>query len=110
MQLNLNIVIWNANGLSNNPNEVELFFKLHYIDIMLVSEAHFPTRSFLKIRGYELITANHLDAEAAILIKSSIKYELLNVVRQWYLQAACNKVVCEKNYISFCAIYFPPQF
>ena len=114
MQLNLNIAIWNANGLSNHTNEVELFLKLHYIDLMLVSETHFTTRSFFKIRGYELITANHPDdrahAGAAILIKSTIKYELLDVVREPFLQAACIKVICDQNSISFCAIYFPPRF
>ena len=38
MQLNLTIAIWNANGISNHKNEVEIFLKNNFIDIFLISD------------------------------------------------------------------------
>ena len=46
MQPNLKIAIWNANGLSNHTQEVEIFLKTYFIDIFLVSETHFTDRSY----------------------------------------------------------------
>ena len=38
MQINLRIAVWNANGLSNHYNEVEIFLANNFIDIFSVSE------------------------------------------------------------------------
>ncbi|KAI8120461.1 putative RNA-directed DNA polymerase from transposon X-element [Lucilia cuprina] len=80
MQINLRIVIWNANGISNHANEI--FVKNNYIDIFLVSETHFTSRSFFRIKDYDIVFANHPDERAhggaAILIWNNIKYEILN--------------------------------
>lgn len=114
MQIDLRIAAWNANGLSNHAHEVELFIKNNYIDILLVSETHFTSRTFFKIRNYDLIIANqpHDNAHAgsAILIKSSIKYEVTNIISQPFLQAVCIKLICDFRPISICSIYFPPRF
>lgn len=114
MQLNLRIAIWNANGLSNHTQEIELFLKTYFIDILLVSETHFTSRTFFKIRGFDLIIANqpHDNAHAgsAILIKSSINYKVSDIISQPYLQAVCIKIKSDQSDVSICSIYFPPRF
>lgn len=92
MQLDLHIAQWNALGIINHINEVEIFLKNNFINILLISESHLTSKSFFRIRGFDLITANQpydrAHAGAAILIKSSIKYEVLDSVTELYMQAA----------------------
>lgn len=113
MQLNLRLAIWNANGLSNHTNEVEVFIKNNYIDIFIISETHFTSRTFFRINSYDIVTANHPDnrahAGAAILIKSNIKYEILNPIQKPFLQAAGVKVTSENGTFNIFSIYFPPR-
>lgn len=113
MQINLRIAIWNANGLSNHTQEAEIFLHTNYIDIFLISETHFTSRSYFRIRGYDLITANHpgnrAHAGAAILIKSSIKYEVLEEFNLPTIQAAGIKINCDNDAISIYSIYSPPR-
>lgn len=113
MQLNLRLALWNANGLSNHTNEVEIFLKNNYIDIFLISETHFTSKTFFRIKDYDLVIANHpsgnAHAGAAILIKSNIKYEILDPITEPYLQAAGVKVTCDNSSINIFSIYFPPR-
>ena len=45
----LRIVLWNANGLSNHKLELQTFLDMNKIDIALISETHFTSRTvFLK--------------------------------------------------------------
>lgn len=115
MQIDLIIAEWNANGISNHINEVELFLNYNHIDVLLLSETHLTTKSFLRIKGYDLITANHPDdtahGGAAVLIKKGIKYETLDSITEKYLQAAGVKVVCgNNNNVSIYSVYYPPRF
>ena len=49
MQNPIRIAVWNANGLLNHNNEVKAFIADKGIDIMLVSETDFTSKSFMKI-------------------------------------------------------------
>lgn len=113
MQLNLRLAIWNANGLSNHTREVEAFLNLHFIDILLVSETHFTSRSHFKIRGYDLLHTNHPDnrahAGACILIRNTIKYEVLPSTQEKYLQATNLKIKCADGDFIISSVYFPPR-
>ena len=86
MQISVRIGIWNANGLSNHTRETETFMQLHHIDIFLISETHFTDKSYFKIKGYDVISCNHPSNRAhggsAILVKSSIKYTILDNYRK----------------------------
>lgn len=114
MQLDLIISIWNANGVTNHLNEIELFLKLNHVDIFLISETHLTSRSFFRVRGYDLIGSNHPDDKAhggaAILIRSSIKYEISEPLHEKFLQAAGVKIKCNNIDVEIYAIYFPPRF
>lgn len=113
MQINLRIGIWNANGLSNHKNEIEIFLKNNNIDILLISESHFTSQTYFKINRFDTIAANHPDnrahAGAAILIKSSIKYEVLDPFEEPHLQAAGIRVKSNNYFLNIFSIYFPPR-
>lgn len=115
MQLDIIIAEWNANGMSNHLNEIETFLNLNNIDIFLVSETHLTSRSFLRIKGYDFIISNHPDDRAhggaAILIKTSLKYETLDAISESFLQAAGIKLLLENgSSIAIYSVYFPPRF
>lgn len=114
MQLDLRIAVWNANGLVNHLEELKVFLSSNNIDICLVSETHFTSKSYFKIHGYDFVNCDHPDGKAhggaAIIIKSCIKFETLKEVREKYLQAACIKVKSLVFDFNICAIYFPPRF
>lgn len=71
-------LLWNANGLKNHTNELLLTLQEKRIDIVLISETHFTSNSYVNLPGYDSYRANHPDntahAGAAIYIKSSLKY------------------------------------
>lgn len=114
MQLDLTIAEWNANGISRHLNEIEMFLKDNHIDILLVSETHISSKSYIRIRGFDIITANHPDDKArggaAVIIKNSIKYETMEPVSEKFLQAAGVKVKCDSSNVSIYSVYFPPRF
>ena len=88
MQINLRIAIWNTNGVHNHTNEIKIFIKTNYIDIVLASEPHFTKRTFFKKKDYDLDFANHPDNRAhagtAILIKSNLKHEIFTPVEELF--------------------------
>jgi len=51
--------MWNSNGLTNKPLELDLFVQNHHIDIMLVRETHFCTQTYFKLHGYDILQSNH---------------------------------------------------
>jgi len=113
MQVNLRIAEWNANGLPSHKNEIETFLYTSHIDILLISETHFTSRTYFRINGYDLIAANHPDnrahAGAAVLVKSSIRYETLPEICEPHLQAAGIKIKCNNINIAIYSIYCPPR-
>lgn len=113
MQLNLRIAIWNANGVSNHKNEIEIFLSSNFIDILLISETHLTTKSYFKISGYDIVNANHPNNSArggsAVIIKSNIKYETMQEIKLPYLQAAGVKIKCDAESVVIYSIYFPPR-
>jgi exonuclease III len=75
------IALWNANGLLQHKDEIEIFLDHNAIDILLVSETHFIGRSYFKLPHYNAYFTNHPDnsihAGAGIIIKNTIRhYEL----------------------------------
>lgn len=114
MQIDLVIAEWNANGVSNHRNEIELFLHNNYVDILLISETHFTSKSFFQIKDYDVLIANHPDDRAhggaAIIIRSKIKYKEKQSITEPYLQAAGINIVCENSNISIYSVYFPPRY
>lgn len=113
MQLNLRLAVWNANGLRNKLNEIELFLRTKHIDIFLISETHQTYKSHVKIRGYDYIGANHpgerAHAGSGIFIKSTLEYEIAEIIEKPFLQAAGIKIKSNNQYTSVYSVYFPPR-
>jgi len=77
----LRVVLWNANGLSNHKLELQTFLTMYKIDIALVSETHFTSRSVFKIPHYTVYHTIHPDdtvhGGAAVIIRSYILHHEL---------------------------------
>ncbi len=58
MNHSFKIAQWNANGLINHNQEVQLFISTHKIDIMLISETHFTDNNFFKINNFNIYSTN----------------------------------------------------
>lgn len=114
MQVNLLIAVWNANGILNHINEIELFLKNNLIDILLVSESHLTSKSYIKLNGYDIITTNHPENRAhggaAVIIRSNIKYDIADPVSENFIQAAGVVLTCNNSKTSIYSAYFPPRF
>jgi exonuclease III len=60
----LRIAQWNANGLQNHHEELQLFLNINAIDILLVSETQLTSKSYFNIPNYKLYHTNHRDDKA----------------------------------------------
>jgi len=63
----LTILLWNANGITNNTEELKLVLAEKNIDIAFISESHFTSSSKFKIVGYDCLQANHPDDSAQLV-------------------------------------------
>lgn len=109
----LRIASWNANGILNHIDEVNIFLKQNLIDILLISETHFTEKSYLKIPNYNLYHTNHPDntahAGTAILIKSTISHYELPKYEKDHLQATSINVKTMPYDLTISAVYCPPR-
>ena len=104
---------WNANGLQQHKNEIQLFLNLNQIDTLLISETHFTSKTHFAIPGYNLCSTNHPDDAAhggtAILIKSTTAYYELLQQAEAEIQATRIKVKGPIYGITIAAVYCPPK-
>lgn len=82
---------WNANGLNERAQELEIFLRMKNIDIALISETHFTNKSHIKIKGFDAHWTNHPSERArggsAIIIKENIKYHIQESIQKKHIQA-----------------------
>jgi endonuclease/exonuclease/phosphatase family metal-dependent hydrolase len=109
----LRIATWNANGILNKKNELEIFLHSQNIDICLISETHMTNQTHIKIHGYNVYHAIHPDNRArggsAVIIKMSIKqYEDLHLQRE-DVQLTVIGIICSTRHLKIGAIYLPPR-
>ena len=107
------IALWNANGLNQHNQEVQLFMSLNDIDIMLISETHFTNASYFKIPNHSVYFTNHPSNRAhggsAILIKSSIKHYVLPEYQYDCIQGTSIVVEDLNGPLTMCSVYCPPR-
>jgi hypothetical protein len=74
MDSSLRIALRNANGLTNHKLELENFLNIHKLDISLISETHFTTRTLFKVPNYKVYHIPHPDDSdhggAAVIIRN----------------------------------------
>lgn len=73
----LKIAIWNANRLSNHIQELKHFVNDNEIDIMMISETHFTSKSYVSIPGYFTYYTLHPDGSAHGGTAIIIQYQAL---------------------------------
>ena len=109
----LRIALWNANGIIQHKEELQVFLQDQLIDVMLISETHLTDRSYLKIPGYKIYHTNYPDntvhAGTAIIIKNTINHHQLHKYEKDYLQATSIGVKTLPCEITVSAIYCPPR-
>ena len=114
MERSLKIVSWNANGLLQNKDELEIILKIKNVDICLISETHFTNQSLVRFKGYQLYHTPHPSncarGGSAVLVKENIKqYEQDKTITEEIQATAVN--IETKNYSFVVAsIYCPPRF
>lgn len=113
MNILLKIALWNANGLAQHSQEVQLFITHHKLDVLLISETHFTDRSYFKIPNFTLYFTNHPDntahAGSAILVRDSLKHYELPSFKEDYLQATSIVLEDWLGPITLSAVYCPPR-
>jgi len=109
----LSILLWNANGLIHQINEIKAFLSQTDIDILLISESHLTNNSCCKIPGYTTYQCNHPDgtshAGSAILLKSNIKHTILPTYQTNTRQATNIALTLNNIPTTISSAYFPPQ-
>jgi len=107
------ILLFNANGLKNHQNELQVVLQEKRIDIALISETHFTKYSHIPIAGYNLQKTNHPDntahGGAAIYIKTSLVYQALPNFCQPNLQSCAILIYLNNIPTTIAAIYSPPR-
>lgn len=74
------IVTWNANGLALRSGELETFLVHNNVDIALISETHFTSKSYIRMYGFTLYHTTHPSGNAhaglTVIIKNNVKYHV----------------------------------
>lgn len=109
----LRIITWNANGLNQRSQELEIFMRTNNIDIALISETHFSNKNYIKIKGYSSYWTTHPSERArggtAILIKQNIQHYQQEEIREPHIQATVIAVYYNGAELNIGAAYCPPR-
>lgn len=109
----LRIATWNINGLTPNKDEVELLLKEQNLDILLVSEAHCTSRTYITFKHYKCYLTNHPDgtghAGTAIIVKNTIKHYQMPGYQTQHIQATTISVQDNTGLLNVSAAYCPPR-
>ena len=84
-----------------------------HIDILLVSETHFTTKSYMKIPYYTINDTKHPSGKAhggtPVIVRNDIKHYLHSQVNKEYLQTTTVTVQTSSNYFQLPAVCVPPR-
>ena len=110
----LKVGIWNANGLCQHIQELQIFLQEMKIDIILISETHFTGKSYCKLRNYTIYSTNHPDNKGhggtAVIFKNNIKHHELNKYSKEHIQATTVAIEDKFGYMNISAVYCPPKY
>lgn len=110
---NLKICFWNANGLTQHKNELEIFLERFHIDVLLVSETHLTQFNNFQINGYKFYDTKHPQGKArggtAILIRNRIKHYELESKSDEFIHNTAIHIDDHLGGLTVSAIYCPPR-
>lgn len=104
---------WNANGLLNHQQELQVVLDINKIDVCLISETHFTKESFVNFKGYAIYHTIHPENSAkggsAVIINNKIQHNEDLKVQSEDIQAT-SIIIKTKNYnLTVVAVYSPPK-
>ena len=74
----IKVMSWNANGLLNHQQELQVILDINRIYVCLISETHFTKQPFIKFRGYKVYHTIHPENSAkggsAIIVRENISH------------------------------------
>lgn len=110
----LKICNWNANGLIKHIQEIKHFLVNNDVDILLISETHCTSKSYVKIPQYTIYYTNHPDGTAhggtAIIIKNNIKHFHSGNYTENHLQATTITIQEKVTTLNISSVYCPPKY
>jgi exonuclease III len=113
MAASLRVALWNANGLSSHRLEFQTFLDMHQIDIALVSQTHFTSRTGFRLPRYTVYYTIHPDdtahGGAAVILRSSLRHHELIRVQTNALQATAVRLEALPWPLTVSAVYCPPR-
>jgi ribosomal protein L14 len=108
----LRISVWNANGLCKHTQEIIQFLQIFDIDILLISETHFTSRSYIKVPSNIVYKTQHPDETAhggaAIIIRQKVKH-IREEYKQVLIQATSIVLQDDTGELNIAAVYSPPK-
>jgi len=109
----LRIAIWNANGLNQRTQEINLFLRTNNIDVLRVSETHVTDRSHINTPHYAIYHTPHPDQKAhggtAAIVRRNLKHHLGTAYSEEHIQATSIVLEDQMGEITITAVYSPPK-
>jgi len=113
MAASIRIALWNANGLSYHRLEFQTFLDMHKIDIALVSETHFTSRTVFRLPRCTVYHTTYPDDTAhggtAVILRSSLRHHELLRLQTDAIQAIAVRLEALPWPLTVSAVYYPPR-
>lgn len=114
MGQDIRIATWNANGIKDKREELEVFLKLQNIDVCLITETHMTKESNLKLKGFKTYQTIHPENQArggtALVIKENLNHYEEQHLQTMETQLTVVGVKCLNQNLKLGAIYCPPRY
>jgi hypothetical protein len=107
------MAVWNANGLSQRTQEINIFLRTNKIDVLIASETHVTDRSHINIPHYAMYHTPHPDKKAhggtAVIVRQNLKHHLGMAYSEEHIQATSivleDHIVLGWAWCAACRIY-----
>uniref|UniRef100_A0A2H8TSG9 RNA-directed DNA polymerase from mobile element jockey n=1 Tax=Melanaphis sacchari TaxID=742174 RepID=A0A2H8TSG9_9HEMI len=108
-----NIILWNANGLSQHKHELLKFLIQNNIHVACITETHLTKKIKFKLPGYSIYRADHPDgttyAGSAIIIATNLIHNLHSINQQSNLQSISIQIFLNHVPLSLASVYCSPS-
>jgi exonuclease III len=112
MNNTLKIMAWNANGLLQHQQELQVVLDTEKVDVCLITETHFTKHSYIKFRGYKVYHTIHPENSAkggsAVIINENIYHHEETKYETEGIQATAVRIKVRNYSIVAAGIYCPP--
>lgn len=102
---------WNANGLSDKRQKMEVFLNINKIDVMLIPETRFTDKNYFKIYNCYFINqpSGNVQGETGALVKNILKHYPFQQFQTNHLQATSVVIEDTRGRITISATYCSPR-